>query len=178
MDANCSIRLFEADAEALLPIQESVDGTAKFESLSVTTAPTAGPQRDAVFIPGNSGARTCVGIQTLRDPVGIPETEIRNKQYWVWNGTNVTAASTTVYAVGGKTGWQGSATADYYGQYVPAPALQAFGLADFHWWFGSYRHTHEANTIVYGYGACDAEFFFYGTAPGNDSYLTYDVHLE
>jgi hypothetical protein len=121
-----------------------------------------------------------VAIQTLRDPIGIPETEIRNKQSWTWDGVNVVAASDTVYAVPGKTGWYvTNVTSTYGGQYVPAWALQAFGTASFKWQiFGFYPHTHEANTIVYGDGGCDGEFGFTGEVPGGASYFTWDVHLE
>lgn len=84
-----------------------------------------------------------------------------------------------VYAVPGDTGWQVDwVTANYYGQYVPAQALQGFGMAQFVWNLHLYRHTHEANTIVYGDGFCDAEFGLTGTVPGNWSYATHDIHWE
>ncbi len=113
-------------------------------------------------------------------PIGIPETEIRNKQWWAWDGTNVTNAYLNVYAVPGKTGWVvDDVNADYNGQYVPALALQGFGNATFYFNFpGVYQHTLEANTIVYGTGYCDAEFFIYGTVPGDGSYVTCDIHIE
>ena len=131
------------------------------------------------YPPPGSSQGTCVAIQTLRDPIGIPETEIRNKHWFAWGGIYVHNASLNVYAVPGKTGWQVDwVTADYYGQYVPAPALQGFGMAQFVWNLHLYRHTHEANTIVYGDGFCDAEFGLTGTVPGNWSYTTHDIHWE
>ena len=40
-----------------------------------------------IFPPSGAGSGTCVAIQTLRDPVGIPETEIRNKHWFAWGDT-------------------------------------------------------------------------------------------
>ena len=84
-----------------------------------------------------------------------------------------------MYAVPGRTGWQVDwVTADYYGQYVPATAIQGFGNAQFVWNFQLYRHQQEANTLAYGDGRCDGEFGLTGTVPGSKSYTTHDVHWE
>lgn len=133
----------------------------------------------AIPPPWGAGSGTCVALQTLRDPIGIPETEIRNKHWFAWGGFYVNSASLTVYAVPGKTGWQVDwVSANYYGQYVPATAIQGFGKAQFVWNLHLYRHTQEANTLVYGNGNCDGEFGLTGTVPGNNSYTTHDVHWE
>src|SRR5581483_5378916 len=127
-----------------------------------------------------AGTNTCVAIQTLRDPLGIPETEFRNKQTWTWDGVNVDSASVYVESVPGKTGWVAvTPTATYYGQYLPANGIEAFGYGQFYFYNPSvYNHTHEVDTLVEGNGSCSGEWYLSGTVPGDGSYITRDFYIQ
>ena len=100
---------------------------------------------------------------------------------WSWDGTNVTPADLTVTQLWTEDGWQpdnANPTATLNGQTVPAPAIQGFGTAPFHWFAGLYEHTQEADPIVYADGNCYADFSFTGTKPGEGSYVTMTIQVQ
>lgn len=152
-------------------------GHASSAAPSSSQQPTGSVQPD---VPAASSPAICVAIETLRDMKGIAETEIRNKQQWYWDGTNVLSGTNdTVYAVPTPDGWVvDSVNSTYMGQTAPAPAVEAFGTATFEYVAGLYKHTQEADSYVYGDGNCEGEFYIAGSVPGSGSYVTTDVHIE
>ena len=124
---------------------------------------------------------TCVATQTARDHPTFqqPMTEIRNKQTWSFDGSQVTAASAIVSAHPlGLPGWSVlDVNSSYGGQTVPALGIQNFGDAEFQFTGGAYHHFHYADSISEGNGDCDGSFSFSGSLPSN-GYITSEHHLE